>query len=76
MHNFLSLFGFLFAFSLLTGCASTPPEPGSLCCETAGACSSGKVDDVHSAAKQCLNKDGTSYTDPAMSCVKNACGYK
>ncbi|MCU7837546.1 MAG: hypothetical protein KZQ83_20180 [gamma proteobacterium symbiont of Taylorina sp.] len=75
MRNHLSLFGLFFAFSLLTACATTP-EPGSLCCETANECSSDKVDNIHSAAKQCLNKGGTSYTDPAMSCVKNTCGYK
>jgi len=77
MRNHLSLLGFLFAFSLLTGCAITPDSgPGSLCCETASGCTAGKVDNVDRAAKECLSKDGASYTDPAMSCVNNACGYK
>ncbi len=77
MRNHLSFLGFLFTFSLLTGCAITPDsEPGSLCCETANECSVGQVDNVDRAAKECLSKDGASYTDPTMSCINNACGYK
>jgi hypothetical protein len=73
----LSLLSFLFTFFLLTGCATTPDsQPGSLCCETETSCSAGKVGNVAKAAKECLSKGGASYTDPAMSCVKNACGYK
>ena len=71
------LLGFLFSISLLTGCATTPGSvPGSLCCETASGCSAGTVNNIDKAANQCLSKGGTSYTDPAMSCVNNACGYK
>ncbi len=77
MRNHLSLLSLLFTFSLLTGCAITPDsEPGSLCCETANECSVGKVDNVDRAAEECLSKGGASYTDPAMSCVNNTCGYK
>ena len=73
----LSLLGFFFAFFLLTGCATTvDSEPGSLCCETASGCSAAKVDNVHSAAKECLSKGGASYTSPAMSCVNNSCQNK
>lgn len=77
MHNSLTLLSFFLTLFLLTGCATTPDSgPGSLCCETASGCSAGKVNNVDKAAKQCLNKGGTSYTDPAMSCVNNTCGYK
>lgn len=77
MRNIPSLVGFLLVLFLLTGCATTPDSgPGSLCCETARGCSAGKVNNVDRAAAQCLKKGGASYTDPAMTCINNACGYK
>ena len=77
MRIHLGLLGFLFFISLLTGCATTPGAvPGSICCETARGCSTSTVNNIDKAANQCLNKGGASYTDPAMSCVNNTCGYK
>lgn len=77
MRTLTTSIGFLVALSLLTGCATSPDSgPGSLCCETANSCSAGNVDNVAKAAKACLAKGGASYTDPTMSCVNNACGYK
>ncbi len=76
MRIHLGLSGFLFLISLLTGCATTGSAPGSICCETANGCSSKTVGNINKAASQCLSKGGASYTDPAMSCVNNACGYK
>jgi hypothetical protein len=77
MRIHLGLLGFLFFISLVTGCATTPGAvPGSICCETASGCSTRTVNNIDKAANQCLSKGGASYTDPAMSCVNNTCGYK